>query len=81
VTKTVINSCTPSPACGSVSPRIVTVIAFDPLWYERSWWPGGQPQLVATNIVSIFIDGVVGGKVTGYVTTPRWMNNPQPLGY
>jgi len=77
-TKTVINSCAPSPACGSVSPRIVTVVAFDPLFYERSWWHGGQPQLVLTNVVSVFIDGVVGGKVTGYVTTPPWMTNPQP---
>ena len=78
VTKTVTNSCAPSPACGSVSPRIVTVVAFDPLGYERSWWHGGQPQLKLTNVVSLFIDGVVGGKVTGYVTTPPWMNNPQP---
>jgi hypothetical protein len=78
VTKTVINSCAPSPACGSVSPRIVTLVAFDPLGYERSWWHGGQPQLKLTNIVSAFIDGVVGGKVTAYVTTPPWLNNPQP---
>jgi hypothetical protein len=78
VTKTVINSCAPSVACGPVSPRIVTVLAFDPVWYERSWWHGGQPVLVATNILSVFIDGVVGGRVTGYVTTPRWMNEPQP---
>ena len=78
VTRTVINSCAPSPACGSVSPRIVTVLAFDPGWYERSWWHGGQPILVLTNIVGVFIDGVVGAKVTGYVTTPPWMINPQP---
>jgi hypothetical protein len=78
VTKTVINSCAPSPECGPVSPRIVTVVAFDPLGYERSWWHGGQPQLKLTNVVSVFIDGVVGGKVTGYITTPPWLNNPQP---
>lgn len=77
-TRTVINSCAPSPACGPVSPRIVTVLAFDPLEYERSWWHGGQPQLKVTNIVSAFVDGVVGGKVTGYVTTPPWLSNPQP---
>jgi hypothetical protein len=77
-TKTVIHSCAPSPTCGSVSPRIVTVLAFDPIWYERSWWPVGQPVLLVTNIVSVFIDGIVGGKVTGYVTTPPWLNSPQP---
>jgi hypothetical protein len=77
-TRTVINSCAPSPECGSVSPRVVTVLAFDPMWYERSWWPGGQPILLTTNILSVFIDGVVGGKVTGYVTMPRWLTNPQP---
>lgn len=77
VTKTVTHSCAPSPACGSSSPRIVTVIAFDPLWYERSWWPGGQPILLVSNIVGVFVDGIVGGKVTGYVTTPPWMTNPQ----
>jgi hypothetical protein len=72
VTHSVINSCAPSPACGAVSPRIITVLAFNPWQYERSWWPGGQPILQATNIVSLFIDGIVGGKVTGYVTTPPW---------
>ena len=77
-TKTVVKSCAPSPACGSVSRRVVTVVAFDPVWYERSWWHGGQPVLIVTNVVSLFIDGVVGGKVTGYITTPPWLNNPQP---
>jgi hypothetical protein len=56
----------------------VTILAFNPEWYERSWWPGGQPVLVTTNILSVFIDGVVGGRVTGYITKPRWMNDPQP---
>ena len=78
VTRTVINSCAPSLACGSMSPRIVSVIAFDPEWYEGSWRSGGQPQLVAMNIISLFIDGIAGGKVTGYITMPRWLNNPQP---
>ena len=77
-TKTVTNSCAPSPECGSVSPRVVTVLAFDPLQYERSWWPGGQPILQALNFVSVFVDGIVGGKVTGYITTPRWIANPEP---
>ena len=76
--KTVFDSCAPSPACGSVSPRIVTVLAFDPVEYERSWWHGGQPQIVVRNIISVFVDGIVDGKITGYVTMPRWMNNPQP---
>jgi len=76
VTKTVINSCAPSPECGRVSPRIVTVVAFDPWWYERSWWHGGQPTLRLVNVVGVFVDGVVGGKVTGFVTTPPWMINP-----
>jgi hypothetical protein len=75
-TKTVINSC--SPACGPVSPRIVNIVAFDPYWYERSWWPGGQPILIASNIVTVFIDGVVGGKVTGYITTPPSTTSPEP---
>jgi hypothetical protein len=48
----------------------VTVVAFDPLGYERSWWHGGQPQLKLTNVISLFIDGVVAGNVTGYLTTP-----------
>lgn len=78
VTRTVINSCAPSTACGPVSPRIVTIIAFDPLQYERRWWPGGQPILQISNFVGVFVDGIVGGKVTGYVTTPRWLINSQP---
>lgn len=77
-TKTVINSCAPSPACGSVSPRIVNIVAFDPHLYERSWWPGGQPILMVSNLVTVFIDGIVGGKVTGYITTPPEMNNSEP---
>jgi hypothetical protein len=77
-TRTVINSCAPSPECGPVSPRIVTVLAFNPRDYERSWWHGGQPVLMVTNYVGVFIDGIAGGKVTGYITTPRWLINPQP---
>lgn len=74
VSNTVINSCAPSPACGTVSPRVVTVVAFDPLWYERSWLNGNQPILIAENFVSVFVDGIVGGRVTGYITTPRWLS-------
>jgi hypothetical protein len=70
--RTVMYSCAPS--CAPVSPRIVTVVAFDPERYERSWWNGGQPVLMVTNIVNVFIDGVVGGKVTGYITLLP--NNP-----
>jgi len=68
----------PSPACGAVSPRIVNIVAFDPHWYERSWWPGGQPILIVSNLVTVFIDGIVGGKVTGYITMPPEMNNSEP---
>jgi hypothetical protein len=74
----VFDSCAPSPTCGSVSPRIVTVVVFDPLEYERSWWHGGQPQILVRNFISVFVDGIVDGKITGYITMPRWMNNPQP---
>jgi hypothetical protein len=30
---------------------------------------GGQPELVVTNVIGVFIDGIVGGQVTGYLTT------------
>jgi hypothetical protein len=72
VAHAVVNSCAPSPECGATSPRIVTIIAFDPLWYERAWWHGGQPVLIVRNILTVFVDGISGGKVTGYITTPRW---------
>ena len=68
VTRTVVNSCAPSLECGPVSPRIVSIIAFNPAAFEYGVVYGGQPQLVAANQISVFIDGVVGGKVTGYVT-------------
>ena len=71
VSKSVINSCAPL-SCGSTSPRVVTIVAFDPEWSERAWWHGGQPILLVRNILTVFVDGVVGGKVTGYVTTPPW---------
>jgi hypothetical protein len=77
-TRSVINSCAPSASCGQVSPRIVAIVAFNPVWLERSWWHGGQPQLLAANIIGVFIDGIVGGKVTGYLTALPWMVNPQP---
>ena len=72
VTRTVIHSCAPSVACGSVSPRVVVVVAFNPAVFERSLLNGGRPQLVATNIFGVFIDGIVDGKVTGYLTTLPW---------
>ena len=75
--KGVINSCAPSPSCGSVSPRLVAIAVFDPERFESSLINSGQPWLVITNFIGVFIDGVVGGKVTGYIT-PITMNNPQP---
>jgi hypothetical protein len=66
----VINSCTESsPSCGSVSPRIVAIAVFDPAMFEASLINSGQPQLVVTNVIGVFIDGVVGGKVTGYLVS------------
>jgi hypothetical protein len=73
----VINSCAPSPSCGSVSPRLVAIAVFDPEAFERSLINSGQPWLLITNFIGVFIDGVVGGKVTGYIT-PITMNNPEP---
>jgi hypothetical protein len=78
VARAVINSCAPSPSCGSVSPRIVAIAAFNPTVFEAGLTNGGQPQLVVTNIIGVFIDGIVGGKVTGYLTALPWMINPQP---
>ena len=74
----VINSCAPSPSCGSVSPRLVAIAVFDPALFERSLINSGQPWLVVTNFIGVFIDGVVGGKVTGYITAIPSMNNPEP---
>jgi hypothetical protein len=68
VAREVINSCAPSPSCGSVSPRIVSIAAFDPAVFEASLSNAGQPQLVVTNLIGVFIDGVIGGKVVGYLT-------------
>jgi hypothetical protein len=65
--KQVINSCAPS--CGPVSPRIVVIAVFDPSVFEASLINSGQPQLVVTNVIGVFIDGVVGGKVTGYLVS------------
>ena len=76
VTQSVIKSC--APGCGPTSPRIVTILTFNPVWYERSWWHGGQPILMATNLLTVFVDGVVGGKVSGYITTPPWAVAKQP---
>jgi hypothetical protein len=68
VARAVINSCAPSPSCGSASPRLVAIAAFNPAVFEASMINGGQPQLVVTNVIGVFIDGIVGGKVTGYLT-------------
>lgn len=72
VAKAVINSCAPSPSCGAVSPRIVSILAIDPWFLEISAVYSSQPQLKVTNLIGVFIDGIVGGKVTGYLTAlPR----------
>ncbi len=71
----VINSCAPSPSCGSISPRLVAIAVFDPEFFESSVNNSSQPWLRITNFIGVFIDGVVGGKVTGYIT-PITMNNP-----
>jgi len=73
--KGVINSCAPSPSCGSVSPRLVAIAVFDPERFESSLINSDQPWLRITNFIGVFIDGVVGGKVTGYITTLSSMNN------
>ncbi len=66
--KGVINSCAPSTSCGSVSPRLVVIAVFDPEFFEASVNNSSQPWLRITNFIGVFIDGVVGGKVTGYIT-------------
>lgn len=76
VSRSVINSCAPSPACGPVSPRIVAIIAFNPAWFEYSVVYGGKPQLHAANQLTVFIDGIVGGNVTGYLTAPPPARQP-----
>jgi len=53
----------------------VAIAVFDPALFEWSLINSGQPSLVVTNFVGVFIDGVVGGKVTGYITTLSSMNN------
>ena len=35
----------------------------------------GQPDLKVTNIIYLFIDGVVGGNITAYITTPTGVNH------
>jgi hypothetical protein len=77
VGRAVINSCAPSPSCGSVSPRIVPIVAFNPIMFEESL-KNGHPSLVITNIIGVFIDGIVGGKITGYLTALPGMSNPLP---
>jgi hypothetical protein len=72
VTRTVVNSCAPSQACGQVSPRVVAIVAFNPAIFEIGLLRDGKPDLMATNIVGVFIDGIVGGKITAYLTTMPW---------
>ena len=72
VARTVIKSCAPSPECGPISPRIVAILAIDPSTLEWSVLNGGLPALKVTNLIAVFIDGVVGSKVTGYLTTDPW---------
>jgi hypothetical protein len=78
VTSSVQNSCAPSPSCGSVSPRIVPIAVFNPAVFEASLINSGQPELVITNVIGVFIDGVVGGKVTGYIVALPTPNIPEP---
>lgn len=78
VTRTVVDSCAPSPSCGTVSPRIVAIAAIDPSFLETSLIYTSQPQFKVTNLIGVFIDGIVGGKVTGYLTALPWTTTPQP---
>jgi hypothetical protein len=50
----------------------VAILAIDPTTLEWSMVNGGLPELRVTNLIAVFIDGVVGGKVTGYLTTYPW---------
>lgn len=68
VARTVTSSCAPSLSCGSVSPRIVAIAVFNPAIFEASLMHAGQAELVVTNVIGVFIDGVTGGQVTGYLT-------------
>jgi hypothetical protein len=72
----VVESCASSAACGSVSPRVVIVPVFDPAYFEASVNYSGQPHLKVTNFLYLFIDGVVGGSITAYITTSTGVNHP-----
>jgi hypothetical protein len=72
----VVDSCAPSEACRSVSPRILFLAVFDPARLEASLINHNQPDLAVVNFLPIFIDGVVGGNVTGYITTMTGANHP-----
>jgi hypothetical protein len=72
----VVESCAPSEACGSVSPRIVIVPVFDPAYFEAGFIYSGQLDLKVTNFLYLFIDGVVGGNITAYITTSTGMSHP-----
>lgn len=65
----IVNSCaTTSLPCAAVSPRLVAVATFDPALYEQTRSNPGGPQLRVTNLIGVFIDGVVKGAVNGYLS-------------
>jgi hypothetical protein len=72
----VVESCAPSEPCGSVSPRIVIVPVFDPAYLEAGLIYSRQLDFKVTNFLYLFIDGVVGGRITAYITTPTGVNHP-----
>ena len=59
VAKAVINSCAPSTSCGSVSPRIVSILAIDPWVFEISAVYSSQPQLKVT---AVYYNSVTGSR-------------------
>jgi hypothetical protein len=56
-----------STPCGPISPRVVPIAVFDPALFEQTRSTPGGPQLRVTNVLGVFIDGVVKVSVTGYV--------------
>ena len=72
----VVDSCASSEACGSVSPRVVIFPVFDPAYFEAGVNYSGQLDLKVTNFLYVFIDGVVGGNITAYITTSTGVNHP-----
>ena len=51
-----------------ISARIVPVIAFDPDWLQVTQ-VAGQPQVRVANVLGIFVEGIVGKNVVGYLVT------------